>query len=78
MLWALSRAPLAKLQEYKRRMRWTFPWASSLSSDFNFDFNVSITEEQQREGIAEYNYGKYRPMDWTPPECPVLILALKI
>jgi predicted dithiol-disulfide oxidoreductase (DUF899 family) len=56
MPWAVSRAPLAKLQAYKRRMGWTFPWASSLESDFNFDFNVSITEEQQREGGVEYNY----------------------
>src|SRR6202790_713670 len=53
---AVSRAPLAKLQAYKRRMGWTFPWASSLDSDFNFDFNVSFTEEQQREGVIEYNY----------------------
>ncbi|MGC2031535.1 MAG: DUF899 domain-containing protein [Steroidobacteraceae bacterium] len=53
---AVSRAPLAKLQAYKRRMGWTFPWASSLSSDFNFDFNVAFTEEQQREGAVEYNY----------------------
>ena len=53
---AVSRAPLAKLQAYKRRMRWSFPWASSLGGDFNFDFNVSITEEQQREGGSEYNY----------------------
>ncbi|TIS89274.1 DUF899 domain-containing protein [Mesorhizobium sp.] len=53
---AVSRAPLATLQAYKRRMGWTFPWASSLGSDFNFDFNVSLTEEQQREGAAEYNY----------------------
>ena len=53
---AVSRAPLAKLQEYKRRMGWTFPWASSLGSDFNFDFNVWFTEEQQREGDIEYNY----------------------
>src|SRR5439155_1375333 len=53
---AVSRAPLAKLQAYKRRMEWTFPWASALGSDFNFDFNVSITEEQQREGGVEYNY----------------------
>jgi predicted dithiol-disulfide oxidoreductase (DUF899 family) len=55
MLWAVSRAPLAKLQDYKRRLGWTFPWASSFGSDFNADFNVSFTEEQQREGI-EYNY----------------------
>jgi len=56
MLWAVSRAPLEKLQAYKRRMGWTFPWASSLDSDFNFDFETSITEEQQREGSFEYNY----------------------
>src|ERR671913_345198 len=56
MLWAVSRAPLAKLQAYKRRMGWTFPWASSMSSDFNFDFNVCFTEEQQHEGGIEYNY----------------------
>jgi predicted dithiol-disulfide oxidoreductase (DUF899 family) len=52
---AVSRAPLAKLQAYKRRMAWIFPWVSSLGSDFNFDFNVSFTEEQQRQGI-DYNY----------------------
>src|ERR1044071_5490166 len=56
MLWAVSRAPLAKIQAYKRRMGWTFPWASSLSNDFNFDFNVSFTEEQQRKGDIDYNY----------------------
>jgi predicted dithiol-disulfide oxidoreductase (DUF899 family) len=55
MLWAVSRAPFAKLQGYKRRMGWTFPWASSFGSDFNPDFNVYFTEEQQRTGI-EYNY----------------------
>jgi predicted dithiol-disulfide oxidoreductase (DUF899 family) len=53
---AVSRAPLAKLQEYKARMGWTFPWASSLGGDFNFDFNVSFTEEQQRAAAVEYNY----------------------
>src|SRR5262249_31663230 len=47
MLWAVSRAPLAKLQAYKRRMGWTFSWASSFGSDFNFDFGVGFTEEQQ-------------------------------
>ncbi|MFZ3376086.1 MAG: DUF899 domain-containing protein, partial [Chthoniobacterales bacterium] len=51
MLWAVSRAPLAQLQDYKRRMGWTFPWGSSAGSDFNFDFNVSFTPEQQRNGI---------------------------
>ncbi|MCH4562517.1 DUF899 domain-containing protein [Halomonas sp. EGI 63088] len=55
-LCAVSRAPLAKLQAYQRRMGWTFPWASSLGSDFNADFNVWFTEAQQREGGIEYNY----------------------
>jgi predicted dithiol-disulfide oxidoreductase (DUF899 family) len=53
---AVSRAPIAKLQAFKRRMGWTFPWSSSLGSEFNFDFNVSTTEDQQREGQVEYNY----------------------
>jgi predicted dithiol-disulfide oxidoreductase (DUF899 family) len=59
---AVSRAPLAKLQEYKRRMRWTFPWASSFGGDFNPDFCVRFTEEQQHQGI-EYNYRREKP--WT-------------
>jgi predicted dithiol-disulfide oxidoreductase (DUF899 family) len=53
---AISRAPLAKLQVFKRRMGWRFPWASSFGSDFNFDFSVGFTEQQQREGGIEYNY----------------------
>jgi len=57
ILMAVSRAPLAKLQAYKRRMGWTFPWASSHGGDFNADFNVYFTEEQQqRDGGIEYNY----------------------
>ena len=56
MLWAVSRAPLAKLQAYKRRMGWSFPWASSFGSDFNYDFQVSFTEEQQQTGVVEYNF----------------------
>src|SRR5882757_5857752 len=58
MLMAVSRAPLAKLQAYKQRLGWTFPWASSFGGEFNFDFNVSITEEQQRAGGVEYNYAR--------------------
>src|SRR5437899_1073646 len=61
MLWAVSRAPLAKLQEYKRRMGWTFPWASSFGSDFNSDFSVGFTEEQEREGDIQYNYEQEGP-----------------
>jgi predicted dithiol-disulfide oxidoreductase (DUF899 family) len=66
MLWAVSRAPLAKLQDFKRRMGWTFPWASSFGGDFNFDFNVQLTEEQQGKGGAEYNFEReevWRPED---------------
>src|SRR5262252_539817 len=62
MLWAVSRAPLAKLQAYKRRMGWTFPWASSFGSDFNADFSVGFTEEQQRGGGIEYNYRHEGPL----------------
>jgi predicted dithiol-disulfide oxidoreductase (DUF899 family) len=60
---AVSRAPLAKLQAYKRRMGWTFPWASSLGSEFNLDFNARVTEQQQREGGFEYNFR--REEAWT-------------
>ena len=62
MLWAVSRAPLAKIQEYKRRMGWTFPWASSFGSDFNYDFNGSYTVEQQREKGIQYNYRQEPPL----------------
>ena len=51
----VSRAPLEKLDAYKRRMGWQFNWVSSLGSDFNFDFNVSFTDEQRAEGV-EYNF----------------------
>jgi predicted dithiol-disulfide oxidoreductase (DUF899 family) len=59
---AVSRAPLAKLQAYKRRMGWSFPWASSFGADFNFDFDVSLTEQQQRDGTVEYNYRREPPL----------------
>ena len=55
-LCAVSRAPLAKLQAFKRRMGWSFPWASSFDSDFNYDFQVAHTEEQQQSGAVEYNF----------------------
>src|SRR5215471_5785598 len=51
MLWAVSRAPLPKLQAFKQRMGWTFPWASAANGPFNYDFTVSVTEEQQRKGF---------------------------
>ena len=62
---AVSRAPLAKQQAYKRRIGWTFPWASSFGSNFNADFNVWFTEEQQRQGI-EYNFRREKP--WREPK----------
>lgn len=63
MLWAVSLAPLAKLRAYKQRMGWSFPWASSADGDFNFDFEVSITETAQRDGAFDYNYQPGAPMD---------------
>ncbi|MGH6904099.1 MAG: DUF899 domain-containing protein [Geminicoccaceae bacterium] len=53
----VSRAPLAKLEAYKKRMGWSFPWVSSYGSDFNYDFHVSFTEEQLAAGKVDYNYG---------------------
>ncbi|MBO1113608.1 DUF899 domain-containing protein [Bordetella petrii] len=66
MLMAVSRAPLAKLAAYKRRMGWTFPWASSAGSDFNADFNIWFSEAQQRDGGIEYNYRREQKLDWRP------------
>jgi predicted dithiol-disulfide oxidoreductase (DUF899 family) len=66
MLWAVSRAPLAKLQAYRRRMGWSFPWASSSGSDFNADFDVSLTEDQERAGVFEYNFRESTV--WSPPQ----------
>jgi predicted dithiol-disulfide oxidoreductase (DUF899 family) len=75
-LWAVSRAPLAKLQAYKRRMGWRFPWASSHGGEFNFDFNVSVTEEQQRKGGGEYNYRRGgHPITATSVPAPVAVFA---
>jgi predicted dithiol-disulfide oxidoreductase (DUF899 family) len=72
---AVSRAPLAKLQAYKRRMGWTFPWASSLGSDFNLDFNVQVTEAQQRKGGIEYNYRREAALQLRGDEGPVAEIA---
>jgi predicted dithiol-disulfide oxidoreductase (DUF899 family) len=67
---AVSRAPLPKLQEFKRRMGWSFPWASSFGSDFNFDFSVGFTEQQQREGGIEYNFRREPGIESRPgQEC---------
>ena len=52
---AVSRAPIDKITAYRRRMGWSFPWASSLESDFNYDFSASFSDEQMR-GVVEYNF----------------------
>ena len=64
-LCAVSRAPLAKLQAYKRRMGWSFPWASSSGSDFNYDFQAAVTKEQWESGAVDYNFRTtdFRPAD---------------
>jgi predicted dithiol-disulfide oxidoreductase (DUF899 family) len=64
-LGAVSQAPLAKLQAYKQRMGWSFPWASSSGSDFNYDFRVTHTKEEWQSGTVEYNF---RAMDVRPSE----------
>jgi predicted dithiol-disulfide oxidoreductase (DUF899 family) len=66
MLWAVSRAPLSKLQAYKQRMGWSFPWASAFGSDFNYDFDVSLSEEQERSGTFQYNFRASAV--WSSPE----------
>ena len=63
-LCAVSRAPFAKLQAYKQRMGWSFPWASSFESDFNHDYQTAHTEEEWDSGTVEYNF---RRMDLRAP-----------
>jgi predicted dithiol-disulfide oxidoreductase (DUF899 family) len=74
---AVSRAPLAKLQAYKRRMGWSFPWASSFDSDFNYDFHAAFTQEQQQSGVVEYNFRAMdvRPALEAPKESPLARIA---
>ena len=54
--YAVSRASLAQLEAYKRRMGWSFPWASSSGSDFNYDYQAAVTTEQWQSGAVEYNF----------------------
>jgi len=75
---AVSRAPLAKLQGYKRRMGWSFSWASSFGSDFNADFSVGFTEEQQRGGNIEYNYRREKALEWRGSGAPVSQFAAMV
>jgi predicted dithiol-disulfide oxidoreductase (DUF899 family) len=75
MLWAVSRAPLEKLAVYKERMGWTFPWASSFGSDFNFDYGVGLTEAQQGDGY-EYNFQPKPPISRSTPDAPNKFAAM--
>jgi predicted dithiol-disulfide oxidoreductase (DUF899 family) len=59
---AVSRGPIEALLAYRARMGWTFPWASALDSEFNFDFGVSFSEEQVRNGV-DYNFRHLSPAD---------------
>lgn len=67
----VSRAPLEKIEAYKRRMNWHFPWVSSASSDFNYDYNVSFTKEQLASGSVTYNF-RQTPSDQAFDELPGL------
>ena len=63
----VSRAPLAKLEAFKRRMAWRFPWVSSHGSDFNRDFHVSFTPDEKAQGGVDYNYTRQEfPSDEAP------------
>jgi predicted dithiol-disulfide oxidoreductase (DUF899 family) len=54
---AVSRAPLAKILDYRKRMGWRFPWVSSFGSEFNYDFHVTFRKEQVAQGKIDYNFG---------------------
>lgn len=74
-LTAVSRGPLARLLAYRQRMGWRFPWASSAPSDFNADFSVGFTEEQQRDVGIEYNYRLEPPTGWKPEDAAAGLAA---
>ncbi len=63
----VSQAPLEKLQAYKRRMGWSFPWVSTARTDFNFDLGFSFTEEQAREAVAQMRPTGLAPWAGLPP-----------
>jgi predicted dithiol-disulfide oxidoreductase (DUF899 family) len=74
-LMAISRAPLPKLQAYRERMGWTFPWASSFGGDFNADYCVGFTEDQQRQGGIDYNYRREPAFRQPSGTSPAAMLA---
>jgi predicted dithiol-disulfide oxidoreductase (DUF899 family) len=66
-LMAVSRAPLAEIDAFRKRMGWNFPWVSSFGSDFNYDYRVSFTPDQISAGDSDYNYGTMKcKMDEAP------------
>jgi predicted dithiol-disulfide oxidoreductase (DUF899 family) len=71
---AVSRAPVAALAAYKKRMGWSFPWYSSAGSDFNFDYRVSFAEAELQAGKIDYNY---RMNPWSMSEAPGISVFLK-
>ncbi len=73
-LTAVSRAPFPKIEAFKRRMGWRFPWVSSHGSDFNYDFHVSATDEEKRGGKVYYNY---RTEDFLVEDLPGISVFLK-
>jgi predicted dithiol-disulfide oxidoreductase (DUF899 family) len=66
-LMAISRAPLAKLLAFQKRLGWSFDWASSLNNTFNHDYGVSFTPEELASGVVNYNYGEYKDGDAEMP-----------
>jgi predicted dithiol-disulfide oxidoreductase (DUF899 family) len=56
---AISRAPLAEIERFRRRMGWQFPWVSSYGTDFNYDFCVSFTPDEIAKGKIDYNFGQW-------------------
>jgi predicted dithiol-disulfide oxidoreductase (DUF899 family) len=70
----VSRAPLDKIDAFKKRMGWTFKWVSSLGSDFNTDFGVTFTEADRLKGKIDYNYAE---RDYFSPEAPGLSVFAK-
>ena len=71
-LTAVSRAPLAEIEAYKKRMEWKFPWVSAFAGDFNYDFHVSFKEDELAKGHVTYNFGEMPAPDGTPTEMPGL------
>jgi predicted dithiol-disulfide oxidoreductase (DUF899 family) len=71
---AVSLAPYPLLAAYKKRMGWTFPWLSSVGSDFNFDYRVSFTDDELKADRVDYNY---RLNPWSMSEGPGISVFLK-